>query len=72
MKSDKETMIRLMEENQANRKIIESMSEGSEVEIEEKMRFCLTQFQKLLGENQKDSGRKEQRKNLREDRARTG
>ena len=48
-KSDKEAMIRMMEENEASRKLIESMSEGSEVEMEEKMRFCLTQFQKLLG-----------------------
>ena len=48
-KSDKEAMIRMMEENEASRKMIDSMSEGSEVEMEEKMRFCLTQFQQLLG-----------------------
>ena len=47
MMSDKETMIQLMEENEANRKIIESMSEGSEVEMEEKMRLYLAQFQKV-------------------------
>ena len=39
----------MMEENEASRKMIERMSEGSEVEMEEKMRFCLTQFQQLLG-----------------------
>ena len=48
-KSDKEAMLGMMEENEASRKMIESMSEGSEVDMEEKMRFCLTQFQKLLG-----------------------
>ena len=61
MKSEKEAMIQLIEKNEASRKMIESMSEGSEVEMEEKMRFCLEQFQKLLGwseeqmENQKAS-----------------
>ena len=40
-RSDKEAMIRLMEENEAGRKMIGSMSEGSEV-------VCLAQFQKLL------------------------
>ena len=39
----------MMEENEASRKMIESMSEGSEVEMEEKMRFCFAQYQKLLG-----------------------
>ena len=48
-KSDKEAMLGMMEENEASRKMIESMSEGSEVDMEEKMRFCLTQSQKLLG-----------------------
>ena len=42
-------MIRMMKENEASQKMIESMSEGSEVEMEEKMRFCLAQYQKLLG-----------------------
>ena len=43
-KSDKETMTQMMEENEASRKMIESMSEGSEVLMEEKMRFCLAQY----------------------------
>ena len=39
----------MMEENEASRKMIESMSGWSEVEMEEKRRFCLAQYQKLLG-----------------------
>ena len=49
LEGDKDAVIRMLEETEEYRNIAAYVSEGSDVDVERKMRYCLSKLQERLG-----------------------